>query len=146
MDNAITLSPAELAKTKADVDAFNAALGKDPATKTSGTLGKDDFLKLLIMQLTHQDPSAPMDDQQFVAQMAQFSSLEQMTNMNQEFSKLQNLLQLSQAINLLGRKVEVSQGDNAVQGVVEAVTGQDYPQLLIDGSYYDYSQVAKVLE
>ncbi len=48
--------------------------------KTLKSLGKDDFLKLLVTQLTHQDPTEPMKDQQFVAQMAQFSSLEQMQN------------------------------------------------------------------
>ena len=48
--------------------------------KTLKSLGKDDFLKLLVTQLTHQDPTEPLKDQQFVAQMAQFSSLEQMQN------------------------------------------------------------------
>lgn len=48
--------------------------------KTLKQLGKDDFLKLLVTQLTHQDPTEPMKDQQFIAQMAQFSSLEQMQN------------------------------------------------------------------
>lgn len=49
-------------------------------------LGKDDFLKLLVTQLRHQDPMQPMQDREFIAQVTQFSSLEQLINMNQTFS------------------------------------------------------------
>ncbi|MBX7057465.1 MAG: endoflagellar hook capping protein [Leptospirales bacterium] len=51
-------------------------------------LGKDDFLKLLITQLSHQDPTQPVQDQQFIAQMAQFSSLEQMQNMSSALNRM----------------------------------------------------------
>ncbi|MEQ9365870.1 MAG: flagellar hook capping FlgD N-terminal domain-containing protein [Leptospirales bacterium] len=56
--------------------------------KTAKQLGKDDFLQLLITQLSYQDPTAPMKDQQFIAQMAQFSSLEQMQNMASAVNKM----------------------------------------------------------
>jgi flagellar basal-body rod modification protein FlgD len=63
-------------------------------------LGKDDFLKLLISQLQNQNPLEPMNDQEYVAQMAQFSSLEQLQNMNSSLSQnMQYNMLLSQTIN-----------------------------------------------
>ncbi|WP_258921671.1 flagellar hook capping FlgD N-terminal domain-containing protein [Heyndrickxia coagulans] len=59
----------------------------------SKTLDKNAFLKILIAQLQNQDPTNPMDDTQFVSQMAQFSSLEQMTNLKDD---IDNLIKLSQ--------------------------------------------------
>ncbi len=100
-------------------------IGSTPTT--SGTqnlvsnemLGKEDFLKLLVAQLRYQDPLEPMEDQEFVAQLAQFSSLEQLQNMNDSLS--QNVewdMVMSQTINntmatsLIGK--EVVAGSNSV--------------------------------
>lgn len=56
-------------------------VSKAAAKSSSSALGKDDFLKILITQLQNQDPMQPMEDKDFIAQMAQFSALEQTTNM-----------------------------------------------------------------
>ncbi|MFQ5450403.1 MAG: flagellar hook assembly protein FlgD [Nitrospinaceae bacterium] len=72
-------------------------------------LGKDDFLKLLVAQLQAQDPLSPMDAQDFSAQLAQFSTLEQITNVNQnleEIQKFEAALNNSSAINLIGKKID----------------------------------------
>ena len=72
-------------------------------------MGKDDFLKLLIAQLAAQDPLDPMGAQDFSAQLAQFSALEQMTNVNTNLELIQKLETASQntsALNLIGKTVE----------------------------------------
>lgn len=144
MELSATLNNQEQATLKMQVDTFNKSIqqGKKPTQE----LGKDDFIKILITQLTHQDPSAPMEDKEFIAQMAQFSSLEQMTNMAQDFSKLANVLSGTEASAALGRSVEIAQGDTVVQGVVKAVSRGGAPQVLVNGTYYDWDQVTKVFK
>jgi flagellar basal-body rod modification protein FlgD len=86
-------------------------------------LGKDDFLKLLITQMRYQDPLSPMDNTQFLAQMAQFSSLEQMQNLNESFDQsmlLSQSLNNSSAAGFIGRHVRAS-GDGVTLGTSGSV-------------------------
>jgi flagellar basal-body rod modification protein FlgD len=82
---------------------------QNQAKKTgTSTLGKDDFLKILMTQLQNQDPLNPMQDQDFIAQMATFSSLEQMTNLNSSmdsFIKFAEQNQFMQASSMIGKTV-----------------------------------------
>jgi flagellar basal-body rod modification protein FlgD len=78
-----------------------AAAGTNP----NAVLGKDDFLKLLVTQLQHQDPMNPMDDKDFMGQMAQFSSLEQITNLVAATQQQAFANQMSQAVGLIGHQV-----------------------------------------
>ena len=144
MDLSLQLSPQDMARVSQEVDSYNKTLNEGRGTKPSATLDKNDFLKILMTQLTHQDPTQPMDDKEFIAQMAQFSSLEQITNMNDNLSKVAGLISKSQAVGLLGNAVDVVSGGQVVSGVVDAVTGGDFPQILVNGQYYDYSQVQKI--
>jgi flagellar basal-body rod modification protein FlgD len=92
--------------------------GVKVATKKAGDIGKDDFLKLLVGQLQHQDPMQPSDDTQFIGQMAQFSQLEQETN-NAKSSE--DLVRAS-TLGLIGRTVTYTDAAKASQtGVVTAV-------------------------
>ncbi|KHF39775.1 flagellar hook assembly protein FlgD [Halalkalibacter okhensis] len=124
-----------------------------------GILGKDDFLKILITQLQNQDPANPMDDREFIAQMAQFSSLEQMTNMNQAMQKFvtmqttQNLVQHSE---LIGKKVqwkrevdidEYRSKTDYVENIVTSVKLESDGQLRIqldDGRWISNEQLVQV--
>ncbi len=143
MDIALSLTPQEQARVSQQVDAYNKTLNN--GVPTSPTLDKNDFLKILITQLTHQDPTQPMDDKEFIAQMAQFSSLEQMTNMNENLGKVADLVARSQAVSLLGSAVDLTdEAGNTVSGIVDAVTGGTLPQLLVNGQYYDYARVQAV--
>jgi len=110
----------------------------------SQELGKDDFLKLLITQLSNQDPTSPMENTEFIAQMAQFSSLEQMTNMSTGFTKLASMLSGSEAVSTIGKTVELTAGENVVTGQVQAVTRGENPQLIVNGMPYSMDQINKI--
>ncbi|MEK4522589.1 flagellar hook assembly protein FlgD [Psychrobacillus sp. FSL W7-1457] len=89
----------------------NMYLSSKKTTKTTGnsTLGKDEFLKILMTQLQNQDPTNPMKDNEFIAQMAQFSSLEQMTNLTNAFEKFAQAQEQTQMIeysNFVGKQVK----------------------------------------
>jgi len=114
-----------------------------PTVKTKDdTLGKDDFLKMLVTQLKNQDPLKPMDDTAFVAQTAQFSTLEQMQNMNASALA-------SHANAMIGKNITWKDNDNVSQtGKVTAVnmaTGKP-PSLVVGTVNVDVSQVTQVAE
>ena len=145
MDNiSFRLSSEEQTRVNQYVNDFNARL--NPDRKPQQSLGKDDFLKLLITQLSHQDPTAPMQDKEFIAQMAQFSTLEQMTSMSADFAKLTAMITGSEASGALGKNVEVIEGENVIQGTVKAVTRGEVPMVLVNGHYYNWQHVNKIFE
>jgi flagellar basal-body rod modification protein FlgD len=104
------------------------------AQGTNG-MGKDTFMKLLVAQMANQNPMEPTDDKEMIAQMTQFSTLEQITNMATESSKSATASQMSQAVNLLGRTVTYLDGDgNKQTGTVDQVSMVNgAPNLTIGG-------------
>jgi flagellar basal-body rod modification protein FlgD len=88
----------------------------------NATLDKDGFLKLFVAQLTHQDPTSPMDTNDSINQMASFSSVEQMANLASTNSKIAASLNTSSAVGLIGRTVSYVDANNQLQtGKVERV-------------------------
>ncbi len=137
------MSASERAAVENQVNSYNKTLVVE-GRKTSSELGKDDFLKLLITQLSNQDPTNPMEDTEFISQMAQFSSLEQMTNMSNSFSKMASFLNSSEAASTLGKTVELNVGDTTTTGVVEGATRGDNPQILVNGMYYSMDKISAI--
>jgi flagellar basal-body rod modification protein FlgD len=89
----------------------------------NGVLGKDDFLKLLVAQMQNQDPMNPMDDNQTMSQMAQFSTVEGITNLNTAVDNQNFSAQVSQSVELLGKTVTWLNADGSSgSGVADKVT------------------------
>jgi flagellar basal-body rod modification protein FlgD len=107
-----------------------------PKASSNGELGKDDFLKLFVAQLSHQDPMNPMNDQDMMGQMASFSQLEQITNMAAANQSMATNLSSSSAVGLIGRTVTyLDQDEISHTGTVEKVTVTDgKPSLTVAGT------------
>jgi flagellar basal-body rod modification protein FlgD len=106
-----------------------------PKGSNNGDLGKDAFLKLFVAQLQHQDPMNPMNDSEFMGQMASFSTLEQVSNLATANEKIASNLTSTSAIGLIGRTVTyVGANDEIHTGTVEKVTTTDgKPSLTVAG-------------
>ena len=96
------------------------------AAAPGGALGKDAFLKLLTEQLKAQDPLNPTDNTQFLAQLAQFSSLEQMTNVAQSVDKLTAATSVAQSVGLIGHDLIFNRADGTLgRGVADGISMQN---------------------
>lgn len=138
------MNAAEKSTVDKAVDFFNKSNVQVNGRTSSNTLGKDDFLKLLITQLSNQDPTNPMEDTEFISQMAQFSSLEQMTNMSNAFSKMSEFLNSQEAASTIGKTVELNIGDTTTTGIVQGATRGENPQVLVNGMYYDMDKISAI--
>ena len=117
------------------VNTNNTSSTTSNVSANKSALGKDDFLKLMIAQMKNQDPMNPMDGTQYAAQLAQFSSLEQLANLNSNITKTMETNQsLTQSINntmiatLIGKDVKLSGSDVQIAGQDQVVFGYNLPQ------------------
>ncbi|WP_047981398.1 flagellar hook assembly protein FlgD [Ornithinibacillus contaminans] len=93
----------------------------------SSELGKDEFLKILMAQLSNQDPTSPMEDREFISQLAQFSSLEQMMNMTNSISSLVQNQMISPVIqysHMIGKDVSYQDYDEETGKKLDIVTSE----------------------
>lgn len=121
----------------------------DKAVKQPDALDKDAFLQILVTQLKYQDPTQPMENQDFIAQMAQFSSLEQMTNVSKNLDTLGKMQATTQSAALVGRTVELRNPSNAQQPITGTVNKVRFengePRLVIGGNEYPLTDLISVL-
>ncbi len=124
------------------ISSVSSAIGTNVSTAASRlpvqTLGQDDFLKLLVAQLSAQDPMNPQKDTEFVAQMAQFSALEQTRSMQTDIAGLRSDQQVLQANGMIGRTVALQDSSGAtITGVVSGLSlATGTPQIMVNGKAY----------
>ena len=122
--------------------------GKTPLVRKSGydALDKNSFLKLLVTQLSKQDPTNPMNDREFISQMAQFSSLEQMNNVANSMNKLRG----TQASQLIGKMVTGKDfvTEKPLQGIVTSAIYEPNGDVLlkVGGRFTKFDDVSSVTE
>ena len=108
-------------------------------------LGQEDFFKLLTAQLASQDPLDPMDDTAFIAQMASFSQLQMMAELNNNFDTFTNLQQFQAAQGYIGKMVTMLVDGKEVSGIatgLEHIDGDT--RVFVDGRGYNIDSVFKV--
>lgn len=137
----------------APTSATNSGGANGTAQNGPKILGKDDFFKLLIAELRCQDPLEPMKDRDFIAQMANFSSLEQAKNLNTMFEGLNQMIEtallpmlmLQQAGGFLGMEVDYLKEDTTCRGTVEAVSFEKgVPVLVVNGEKISVGSVTEL--
>lgn len=130
------------------VDSIGAVAQNPADTLKNSGLGQEDFLKILLTQLSFQDPLKPLDNEQFIAQIAQFSGLELNRQSNDKIDTLLTLQSGNQAIGLIGKTVEVNTSSGSVVGTVTTVTFNNGSPLLAilktDGSELTDVSLAQV--
>jgi flagellar basal-body rod modification protein FlgD len=110
------------------------------------SLSQQDFLNLLVAQMTSQDPLNPTNSQDLLSQMTQFSTLNANTTMQTQLGQMQTLNEFSEAGSLLGKQVTLQQdASTTTQGIVTGVdTSTDVPQIIVNGQSYSLSQLLSV--
>ena len=131
------------------VNGISSTTGTQNTTATQGnsTLGKDDFLKLMMAQMKYQDPMNPMDNTAFTAQLAQFSSLEQLSNINTSLTQSINAnLMLATSVNntmsatLIGKEAKLSTTTIQKNGKDTATLGYTLPGEAVSATVSIYNE------
>jgi len=121
-------------------------LSANQVVDNNSQLKMEDFLQLLTNQITNQDPLEPMKDTEFISQMANIASLEQMEQFTQGFSKFADSHGEMLAQSYLGNHVQIDNGVKKISGKVDAVEKLEDGsiQLVVDGDSYQPKDVTRV--
>lgn len=114
----------------------------------SSKIGQDQFLQLLVAQMKSQNPLEPTSNQEFLGQLAQFSTLSGIENLNSNFSDLLSLQEITQGSNLIGKKVAYTDSDGKVTtGSVQSVVMQSgAAKLQVNGGLIGLDSVMEVTD
>lgn len=119
--------------------------GIEVSDEAGGAMGKDEFMTLLITEMQNQDPMDPVDNKEMIAQLAQFSSLEQIQNLNEQFDTFRANNNLAFATGLLGNNVGIQSGMETVYGVVNNVSLSDgQVKVTVGETEYDASDLVSM--
>lgn len=121
--------------------------GQDKTREARKTLGKEDFLQLLITQLRNMNIGEGSTNQEFIAQMAQFTTLEELQNMNRGMQAMMGLQLISQAGSIVGKKIEAlppgySSPVSGVAETVEVIAG--IPYLTVSGQRVHIAHITRI--
>ncbi len=92
------------------------------ANSAASSLSMEDLLRVMMTELTYQNPLKPVENKDFMTQIAQFSSLETSQRLNQNLEKLLSLQSVNQSVGLLGKTVSVSTASGSISGTVTALS------------------------
>lgn len=133
-----------------DVNSISAVSQLNTRTTTKATqenqFSSDMFYKLLAAQLQYQDPMESMDNTQMILQMAQFSTIEQLNNLNQQFAVFMEMSTVQDGAALVGKEVRIGLDDETtIVGVVNKVGFSSSGTLVeVDGKYYDMWRIIEI--
>ena len=131
------------------ISAISAPQSSSSANLQASSLGLQDFLKVLLTQLSYQDPLKPMDNQEFMAQIAQFTSVEQTQQLNTKIETLINNQAALQSVGLIGRTVDATTTSGTLTGTVTALSLQgSSPSLSVktaSGSVIDGISIGQIV-
>lgn len=142
LDGKVTSSYSQVNKQTGKIDK------NEPSTVAGGELNKEAFLQLLVAQMQYQDPLEPTDNTEYISQLANFSSLEQMQNMNDSLKNMSMASDLQRAANMVGQFATIKEnGQSIVTGKVDAVEYKDGTAYVsIGGKSYELSKVAEQID
>jgi len=131
------------------ISAISATQSNASSNLQASSLGLQDFLKVLLTQLSYQDPLKPMDNQEFMAQIAQFTSVEQTQQLNTKIEALINNQAALQSVGLIGRVVDATTASGTLTGTVTALSLQgSSPSLSVktaSGAVIDGVSISQVI-
>ncbi|MFC3121545.1 flagellar hook assembly protein FlgD [Agaribacter flavus] len=117
------------------IEAIGGNITTESQQLNNSSIGQEEFIRLFLTQLTNQDPLEPVDNSQFLAQMAQFTSLEQTRLLNENMANLLAMNSTNQGVDLLGKQVEVLNGNTLFNGTVDGLQfGQNGISLTVRGT------------